>query len=352
MRFLIFLMFTGISFGQIELVQNNWPTDPQGYNFYPDADVTYESRVTNNAGLGVPGIPYKYTVKQYACQGFHTHECANGTVVSRPGPAFLFGETGQVTDANGIARADIEFNGFAGWYTICTELLLNPNPVNNPLKCVNTNTRYSTGYYGGGGVHYLERYSGGRLPYDSNSVNQPQTLHWDSRHVTASGLNNGVIDYSQNADGYTTRWATTETHFRLLNMSAAYKTATTGTGGYDLLDVTRISLPDGGIYDNDVAGVAPGSGNTTLNWDTRVFEEHARGTEIDITMPQGTTKQDLLYAAVTGAQCQLGIYTPTGTSIGTDAQVKAYWRAAGVVHISCKPGQSLRGPQHPGGPAR
>ncbi len=343
-------------FGQIELVNNSWPSDPQGYNFYPDASVTYTARITNNNGVGLVGYPYTYTVKQYAGQGGHSHETANGTVLSRPGIAFIpgpglpdGGETG-VTDSQGYLVANIELNGFSGWYTVCATV------SQLYTKCVNNNTRYSTA--GLGHQVYLERYAGGLPPYDSpGTVNKPQADHDDLRHVLTQPPGGG--GNSQITVAYATRWCTAFTHLQLLGASASYKSGTAAAGLPDLADVTRISLPDGGVYDNDIAGIAPGTGNPLLNWDARVFEEHQRGVEADIVVPIGSARQNILFASLTAANCKPGIFKPTSEKISNSsdlaiqkAEEENYWRGQGIMHVTCKAGQSLRGGTHPNPPVR
>src|SRR6185369_2945972 len=99
-KLLLTFVFAGAAFAQVELMSNQWSTDPQGYKFYPDSDITFTSRITNTTtGLGRPGLPFKAKIKQYAGWGFHTHETAHGTFIGRHDPVFLGGETG-VTDAN------------------------------------------------------------------------------------------------------------------------------------------------------------------------------------------------------------------------------------------------------------
>jgi len=346
---ILFLVFSGLCFGQVELVNNNWPTDPQGLKFFPDSKVSYVSRLTRTDGTGVSGVPYHYTIKQYAGQGFHTHETANGTVLSRPYAAFIpstalpsGGENGT-SDAQGYMVANVEFNNFAGWYTVC---------VTNAYgeRCVNNNTRYFTQQ--NGYPLYLERYTGGLPPYESsNSVNRPQSQHVDSRHSVSSAPESQNLSYI--FEGYTTRWVTHDAHLRLLAMSSQYKTLTAQQNVADLLDLTRASLPDGGIYDNDVAGVAPGNGNTTLDWDTRVYEEHQHGVEADVVVPSGTLRQDIFFAGTTSSGCYLGKYKPTseliytGTGLSEQTQIENFWRTQGVAHVSCKPGQALRGGNRP-----
>ncbi len=348
-----FLIFCGAAFGQVELVQNNWPTDPQGYKFYPDADVTYASRVFNNAGVGIPSQPYRATVKQYAGLGFHSHETANGCcAITRPPVAFLSGETG-FTDSNGYMNTSVEFNGYAGWYTFCHQVLSTTGAILSE-KCVNNNTRYSTSTLGY--QIWLERYSGGLTP-GANDTNQPQTLHWDRRHVCANQVIPGAYcpPTTLNSDGYTNRWVTHDVHLRLLGMSSYYRSLTSEQGIFDLADITRASLPDGGVYDNDVAGVAPGNGlpananTTSADWNTRVFEEHSRGVEADIVVPVGAARQDALFDAITTAGCYIGLFTPEGVKISNAVsqsiqitETENYWRQQGDLHASCKPGQSLR----------
>src|SRR6185369_2326660 len=202
-KMILFLVFSGLCFGQVELVNNQWPTDPQGLKFFPDSKVSYVSRLTRSDGTGVSGVPYHYTIKQYAGQGNHTHETANGTVLSRPPAVFIpstglpsGGENGT-SDAQGYMVANVEFNNFAGWYTVC---------VTNAYgeRCVNNNTRYFTQQ--NGYPLYLERYTGGLPPYNSNSVNQPQSQHTDSRHSVSSAPESQNLSYI--FEGYVTRWVT------------------------------------------------------------------------------------------------------------------------------------------------
>lgn len=328
---LLTVAVTSACFAQIELVNNQWPTDTQGYNFYPDTDVTYQSRAFNNAGVGIPGIPFQHTIKQYAGQGYHTHETINGTVLSRPAPAFLSGETG-VTDSNGIARAVVEFNGYAGWYTTCV-IFTDPNTYARTKLCVNNNTRYTTGGVNGSARVPLVRYSGGLQPYDGpNQVNQSQQLHFDARHLCCTNFNPA----QPNAD-YATHWVTETAQLQLLGASSKYKTDTTTDGATDLLDITRISLPDGGVYDNDVAGIAPGTGGPSLNWDTRVFEEHARGIEADITVTNTATRQTREFEALYFANCRPGISDPYGARIAYNPP-DPFWKTQGVIHVTCSSG--------------
>ncbi len=329
------------AFSQVELVDNTWPTDPQGYNFYPDAFVAFQSRIFRTpSGVGIPGIPWKFTVKQYGGQGFHTHETANGTVVTRPNAVFVSGNGTGVTGADGTATVDLEFNGYAGWYTICTKFG-DPNDVRIVLaeRCVNINTRYTTGGFNGSGRIPLVRYTGGLQPFASNEVNQPQTLHWDSRHVSANSSTQpgGGPVGSQNVDGYTTRWVTATAGAQLFAASSLYKDTTYNDGLPDLLDVTRASLPDGGAYDNDVAGVAPGAGGPVLDWDTRVNEEHSRGVEVDITIPSYPSRQTREFEALYFSGCKPGINEPYGARISFNPP-DPFWKTQGVVHVSCSNG--------------
>ncbi len=334
------------NFPGVELMSNPYPTDPQGYNFFPDADVTYASRAFRNDGSPIPGIPYHYSIKQYAGWGYHTHEVEHGTFISRHDPTFLSGQEG-VTDANGFANANVELNGYAGGYTICAKFT-DPNNVLVVLgeRCVNNITRYYTGF--GTGKQFLERYSGGLAPFDGSSVNQPQSIHGDARHKSAAtasnnqcGLGGGPVICT---DEYATRWVTHLTHLALLGASSRYKQNATIIGYPDMLDVTRASLPDGGVYDNDKYSIAPGNGNAILDWDTRVFEEHARGNEADIaisTTPLQSTQFEALYFA----NCKPGINEPTGGRISYNPP-DPYWKTQGVVHVTCGgfPGGGLKKP--------
>lgn len=309
-------------FCQVELVNNAWPNDPQGFKFYPDAAVTYESHVFRNDGSGIAGLPFQTTIRQYASQGYHTHE---GSTVTRNLPVFLppYRATGT-TDANGIARSDVQLNGYAGWYTVCTKIT-SPSNILFVLseKCVNNNTRYTVSL----GRTPLVRYSGGLQPYDGASqVNQPQNYHLDPRHLCCSAQQD-----------YSTHWVDPIVELQLLGASSKYKSDTAADGFTDLLDVTRISLPDGGIYDNDVAGVAPGSGNFVLNWDTRVFEEHARGVEADIALAGTQLQVTREFTALYFSSCKPGIFDPYGNLI-TYNPPDPYWKTQGVVHVTCSAG--------------
>lgn len=329
------------SFCQVELVSNPWPTDPQGYKFYPDADVTYSSRAFRNDGTGIPGIPFKYTVKQYGGQGYHTHETAVVTVVTRHPPTFLASATG-VTNANGIAETSLELNGYAGWYTVCAQFG-DPTDIRKVLgeRCVNNNTRYTTRSPTFGAAEVpLVRYPGGLQETFQQDVNMPQTMHVDSRHVSVSapGLPGGSkVGVTQNQDGYTTRWVTPLAGAQLFTASSTYKSLTANDNNADLLDVTRASLPDGGVYDNDVTGVVPGAGGQILDWDTRVFEEHARGVEMDITIPYPQSRVNRMFEALYSAGCKPGINTPEGVRIPANPP-DSYWGTQGAVHVTCSGG--------------
>jgi len=363
-RICLLSLISATCFAQVELIQNNYPTDPQGRPYFPDSDVTYVSRAKNNAGVGIPGRPFQYRFKQYAGLGFHTHETSAGCcTITRPDPVWIPG-TGQttdsskrltgVTDASGYANAVLELNGYSGGYTICIDFLDPQTPaivVNT--SCVNHVTRYSTGYAGGGGVQYLQRYAGGLNP-GANDTNQAQSLHWDRRHVCANVacVAGGTESAQQNSDGYTNRWGTYDMNTLLMSASIKYKQDTLVAGYSDLLDVTRISLPDGGVYDNDVQTVAPGLGlPATLNssnadWNTRVYEEHARGVEADIIVAS-TQNQAREFAALYFYNCKPGINQPNGppiTQLDSNGKPDPYWAAQGVIHVSCiEPNYNYKG---------
>src|SRR5712675_2974898 len=134
-KVLLSFTFVSTAMAQIEIMNNPYPVDPQGYKFYPDSDVTFASRVTNAQGQGMPGVPYKATIKQYAGWGYHTHETEHGTFISRHDPVFFTAQTG-LSDANGYLNTDIELNGYAGAYTFC-HILTDPTFTQNfSSKCV------------------------------------------------------------------------------------------------------------------------------------------------------------------------------------------------------------------------
>jgi len=336
LKLVLFLWFAcSICSAQIELMQNNYPTNPGG-NPFPDAEMKLYACLTGSAA-GVNNVPIFLDWHQYHGWGTHIHEIGG---VERYQPLVLGGVvqlTGNGGNPAGCVNWDVMLNGIAGGYTFTA------SSPGFPTKGIN----YITRYYVVNGVRtpqYFIPYTGGCWQDDPScpgqnenlAINKPYDLHKDTRHLTVYGPWHSYIDSS--------RYVSPDVNQNFRNMSSDYK-ALTGqqlAGQYDLLDITRISLPDGGIYDNDVNGIAPGPDQSIGDWNARLNEEHARGVEADIYVPSGTLRQDIAFASITSAGCYLGLYPPNGTDpIGTKTQTENYWRSKFIMHVSCRPGHAI-----------
>ncbi len=317
-------------------MQNNYPTNPSGIP-YPDAEQNLFACLTGSAA-GVNNVPIFLDWHQYHGWGTHTHEVGG---VERYQPVIV-GSVIQLTGSGGNPAGcvswDVLFNGIAGGYTFTA------SSPGFPTRGIN----YITRQYVVNGIRtpqYFIPYTGGCWSDDptcpgqnSNlAINKPYDLHQDTRHLRVYGSWHSYTDVS--------RYVSPDVNQNFRNMSSNYKQLTGEqlAGQYDLLDITRISLPDGGVYDNDVNGIAPGPGQSIGDWNTRVFEEHSRGVEADVFVPSGTLRQNLAFDSISLAGCYIGLYTPDGSPIGDATQTKDYWRQKFIMHVSCRPGRSLKG---------
>ncbi len=329
------LIYSTLSFSQgIELMSNNYPTNPSS-NPFPDGTVHLYSCLTGSAA-GVNGVPITLSWHNYVGWGTHTHEADN--FVARPDPVVtgsLIQLTGFDGNAPGCVAWDVIFNGFAGGYTF------EAKSPGFPVKGINYITRYHE-FSVLRTPTYFTPYTGGCWSDDpvctgSNlAVNKSYDLHPDVRHLRIHGQWHSYTDVS--------RYVATSAKSNFVNMSLAYKQDTQQQlgGMFDLLDITRISLPDGGIYDNDINGIAPGPDQSIGDWNTRAFEEHARGVEADIYVPSGTTRQNIAFASITANNCYVGIFAPNGTPLGDRVAAEAYWRQKFIMHVTCRAGVALR----------
>jgi len=316
-KLLLFLICVTCSFAQIELMQNSYPTNPSGVIF-PDGTVDLIACLTGSA-TGVNNVPIILDYHQYLGWGGHVHEI-NGP--HRPEPVILGSKlqlSGNSGNPPGCVSWQVQFVGYAGGYTFTA------SSPGFPVRGIN----YITRQYVVNGLRTPQYF----VPYVGLADNQTYDLHIDTLHLPASS-----------------RFISPDVASNVHNLSTYYKALTLNqTGFIEVLDITRISLPDGGIYDNDINGFAPGPDQSFGAWNTRAFEEHARGNEIDMVVPIGNIKQDLAFASITTAGCYLGKFTPNGapifnpnSSFSPETQYELYWRARDIMHVSCKSGRSLK----------
>ena len=296
-KLLLFLLLVPL-FAQ----DSRFPNDPQGYNFLP-ADMvveTYCTYILDASGIAhnIPFVPYLMEIKTYPTSGWHGHGVGSTT---RPLPYNLVPLVGS-TGPTGCVNIPLKFPGQAGWYTLT---VVSPNL---PMKGVNFYTKF----------YEQDRMTHAPLllvPYNYvEDANQPFDLHPDPRHISWRYVRQYIKP-------------------RILSASYAYRLTTgSNTPEVDLLDITRCSLPDGGIADNEYPGTAP-SPAVAFEWVTRTAEEHATGAECDITNPQGHSITHAVLALQTIQQSLgvVGAYDPDGHRL-TDAI--NFWLGKDVWHVT------------------
>ncbi len=293
---------------------NPYPNDPSGQLFYPNDQFSgvYCAYVTLNNGVTYPspGVVVNFDSYVTRFSGWHSHDSGS---LRRPQMIPLSPLTGT-TGYNGCTPpVTWQFPGFAGWYT---------------FEAVPTNTAFHTKGINNYAKYYTE--SNGAfsnlVPYpDNQQINVPQSYH---------------IDYDHGSGGFS-RYVTLPVATRLTSASVAYNLNAADLKvqpiGGNRLDITRCSIPDGGIADNDKGGLSPSdNGNPYLpaEWQTRISEEHGVGTECDVVNPS-TIDNDHYVLAMQVLQlnaCIVGVYDPDGNRLTTPL---TYWINQSVVHVTC-----------------
>lgn len=269
--------------------------------------VTYCTFIVDDAGIYhyLPSVPFILTMKVDAASGWHGHGA--GTT-DRPLPWNMFPAIG-LTGADGCVHMPVKFPGHAGWYTLMFQSPgLLPRGVNN-----------YTQYYD------IDRQTGNEMLltpyYYVEDVNKPYSFHTDTRHSdTGEG-------------GSTARWVRAYLRDRIRSASVDYKLRSSSQANHpDLLDITRCSLPHGGIADNEYPNAAPSPGSI-FNWVTRAGEEHATGAECDIVNPGPVSMANAVLAiqSVQQSYGQLGTHDPDGNKL-TD--IYNYWLGKDIWHVT------------------
>jgi hypothetical protein len=127
-------------------------------------------------------------------------------------------------------------------------------------------------------------------------------------------------------------------------LSSNYRTYSNLDGQIDRADISRCSLPYGGISDNDGPAFAPNPA-TGGNWAARVMETHEGGDACDIGNPvfglpvSSILGFDLIKAAHDGG-CVVGADTPDGLNIenaGLNPTREGWWLQRDKIHFKCDP---------------
>jgi hypothetical protein len=280
---------------------------------YPDDTfaLQYCAYQTHNGVITfLPFVPVTFTTYTTDKSGFHTHEGIGS--LPRPQAVFL-GPTSTATSATGCITIMVQLPGIAGWYTFT-----GTSPGLN-TKGINFYAKYYT-------LRHATNTNANLEPYPDNSaINVPQSLRVDARHFS----------------GGFSRFIDENTFENFIGMSTTYRVLTSSRlGVIDRMDISRCSLPDGGIADNDLPQFAPGV-TVGFEWQARAFEEHARGTECDVLNPQTTSMANsvLAIAAMQANACTVGRFSPTGDSL---ADPTNYWLGQDKFHVTCALGKSLR----------
>ncbi len=299
---------------------NNYPWGPS-YVPWDQPRMQYCIRELAS-GKPIPYAPYNLSAYTVRTSGFHTHETE---FTARPGPHFIDPTFGW-TNADGCSQVfQVDLDRIAGWVGFCAE------SVGGKAKyCVN-NFLWN-GRANAPGSHFIAKFQ----PYPINTlVNKPGNLHNDDRHLS----------------GGFSRYLGANYIPAFVDLSNRYRSATVGyalsdNGGQlaDRADISRCSLPYGGLSDNDGPNFAP---NPAFggNWVTRPDEEHVEGEACDIVNPSYQNSQYpqlgiLLLQAAHQSTCIEGAYSPSGIHLndpdsGTN-QVD-YWLAQDKIHIVCGP---------------
>lgn len=299
---------------------NAWPNDPQGYYFAPDAQISTQVCawviVNGNVYVPVPNTPVTLSTYTTQFSGWHSHEVSPS---GRP-QAIILGSPSAYTGSNGCYTWQVEFPGIAGWYTF--QAHFSPVPFDGLIvyqadKGINNYVKYSDTVGPG---------HGDLVPYPDNpTINMPQSLYVDVGHDSASRFLQPFVEQA------------------VVGASTAYVSdSAIELGVTDRIDVYRASLPDGGLADNESYSYG------AANWEARAWEEHARGSELDVVNPSygtyNSAKTNFVDVALVDLQkqanCIVGSREP-----GTDSKMSdpfGYWVGQYYIHIVCAPAPLIR----------
>lgn len=248
--------------------------------------------------------------------GYHSHEGGSNV---RP-EAFVIGSTVGVADANGRpGDIQVQLNGYAG-YTVVEVIPTDASMPGSPAGNKGGVNLYSAAYSWNNTTKVMSPFE---EFYNDETFVWSLDFFLDQRHPRKSFfVKKGLAG-------------------RLEDASEVYNMATQRmSGGPDKPHFTRMSLPHGGIADNDYMGFGPGVHTDPGPFkDPRMMEFHDRGIEFDANNPGlylGTNYGDAFFAAFYANNCLPGKYTPDGNRLPTaNNGVVTYWKAEPTVHFTC-----------------
>ncbi len=287
---------------------NNYPWGP---SYVPWDQIKMQYCLHDkNTGKPISNAPYNLSASTTRTSGYHTHETE---FTARPGPVFL-DPTFGVTGADGCGQVfQVQLDGFSGWNTFCAETISHAGDT-----CINNflwNGRPATP-----GSPLIVTFQ----PYPTNTlVNKPESFHIDDRHKS----------------GGFSRYLARQYNDTFYSLSLNYRSYAIAYGITDTAEISRCSLPYGGVADNDGPAFSP---NPAFggNWATRITENHAEGNACDVVnpgyqAPSGYQQLGVfMIAAAHDALCLEGKYSPDGQSLEDPV---AYWLTKDKVHFVCAP---------------
>lgn len=270
--------------------------------------------------IGAMNVRVTMTITAVAQTGYHGHPGSG-----RPNPIFLSASPTDnigryVTAFNGCVTFKWRGPGYSGWYLV----QIFPGQQGDCGSCVVRPQSWPNEGYNIylGAVDWIDRNTKkplqdmGRLSVVGEPMTQPAAAFPDVRHD-----NRG-------------RSATFNTIRKFTTLAAQWKIRDPQyqPSSGKLLAITRASLPDGGIVDNEFASA--GSYLFTQEWVTRHNETHPTGNEVDVFNPGNNFDVLITLARISG--CLPGRLDQDGNQFPTTTlDVPYFWRSQPFIHFTC-----------------
>lgn len=300
---------------------NSYGKFPATYLVTPNSNVRAGACVytVQSDGTKVPLVGIGVTMQAYPTldSGYHSHEHYE---IARPYPTVTVSFS-QVTDADGCVYYPVTLPKHAGWWTF--------QYLTTVAHIVGDNV-----YLGFGGSVFSAASVRNLKPIDL-----PERLLSGTAAVYHPDVRTTVLPtYDSRHSGFS-RYVTPPAGAHVDQMAKDYKASLTAQFPfappndpyYNLLNVLRGSLPDGGLADNRYfeASVIP--------WQADLNEQHPDGNGVDVMNPKyvDPVAFDLLLLSASAHGCALSSRSPAGVTDMSQAVAELYWRQTDWIHFNC-----------------